>query len=238
MKKAAIKLWQHTIKHLMPPCCVACGQTTNETFICQHCLAKIESPPIACQQCGLALYEEAERCGQCLKSPPAFDRLYCLGDFKAPLSTIIQQFKFQENLACGQALSQALIQKLKIKYANEQWPEQLVAVPLHYKRLRQRGFNQSVELAKPLARSFNLKLVTKHCKRIKATTRQSELDSKARQLNLQRAFCLQQKIIANHIAIVDDVVTTTATVNSLALCLRQSGIKRIDIWCCARTQHH
>lgn len=236
MKSATIKLWQNTLNLLMPPCCVACKRATQHDFLCEKCLQKIKRPPCACQCCGLALHEPAKRCGQCLQQPPYFNKLYCLGDFTAPLSTLVQQLKFNDHFASGQALSVEFIKRLRQDYAIDSLPSLLIPVPLHRKRLGKRGFNQSLELAKPLARHFKININAHACKRIKATPAQTQLNLAARQQNLKNAFTCIKPLTAKHIAIVDDVVTTTATVNNLAKCLRQFCEQRIDIWCISRTQ--
>ncbi|WP_054775018.1 ComF family protein [Methylogaea oryzae] len=107
-------------------------------------------------------------------------------------------------------------------------------MPLHPKRYTERGFNQSLELARLLSQRLGIPLDARHCRRIRTTPPQSRLTALQRRRNLRGAFHIKGAIQADHIAILDDIVTTGATVGALARALRQAGVKRIDIWCCAR----
>lgn len=113
-------------------------------------------------------------------------------------------------------------------------PECIIPVPLHRRRLRQRGFNQALEIAKPLAKKLQLPVDFKTCIRTKHTRPQSELSAKKRQQNIKNAFTLKKPITAKHVAIVDDVMTTGNTVTELSALLRNNGVTTIEIWCCAR----
>jgi ComF family protein len=113
-------------------------------------------------------------------------------------------------------------------------PEAILPVPLHARRLRERGFNQSIELARPASRAFGLPLVRDLVKRSRPTSPQTALDIKQRRQNLRNAFVVDGKIPYSHIAILDDVVTTGSTVNELAKVLRRSGVQTIQVWSIAR----
>ena len=108
-------------------------------------------------------------------------------------------------------------------------------VPLHPIRLKDRGFNQALELAKPIARHFNIPLDIKSCKRIKATATQSTLDKKVRKKNMRGAFELVRPLDCKYLVLIDDVVTTGTTVNELAKTLKANGVQRVDVWAIART---
>ncbi|MCW8908267.1 MAG: phosphoribosyltransferase family protein, partial [Sedimenticola sp.] len=114
-------------------------------------------------------------------------------------------------------------------------PERLLPVPLHPVRLRQRGYNQSLELARPLARRLGIALEQNSCHRVLDTRPQADLPRRQRLHNLQRAFRLSHPPEARHIALVDDVVTTGSTVNELARLLLRAGVQRVDVWAVART---
>ena len=113
-------------------------------------------------------------------------------------------------------------------------PEVIIPVPLHSSRYRERGFNQSLEIARILSRRLVIPLDYRSCSRIHATQAQTQLDAKERARNLKKAFAITKPLPYTHVAILDDVVTTGATVNELAKMLRQAGVKRIDVWACAR----
>ena len=124
--------------------------------------------------------------------------------------------------------------KIEKEYEEKIYPELIVPVPLHEKRLIQRGYNQSLLLAKILSHHLKVPLSHQDCQRIKNTTAQSSLKEKARKKNLKQAFTLKAQPAIEHIALVDDVITTGATLNELSKVYKNAGVKRIDIWICAR----
>ena len=113
-------------------------------------------------------------------------------------------------------------------------PDCLVAMPLHPARLRERGYNQATELARPIARALNIPIDYQHCQRQRATAIQSDLPASERPRNVKGVFSVVKKIPVRHVVIVDDVMTTGATVAELATTLRNAGVERIDVWVCAR----
>jgi ComF family protein len=119
-------------------------------------------------------------------------------------------------------------------YRNDK-PELIIPVPLHEKRLKERGYNQSLEIARPIARQLKIPLAISVCDRIKHTPPQSSLSKYERQQNLHGAFSIHRTIPVKHVVIFDDVVTTGSTVVELGKILHQAGIERVDVWCVART---
>ena len=113
-------------------------------------------------------------------------------------------------------------------------PELIIPVPLHKSRLKERGFNQALELARPLGQRFGIPVDIQAIRRTRATAPQSGLDKKERRRNIRGAFELKGKPLARHIAIIDDVVTTGNTVNELARILRRGGATRVEVWAIAR----
>jgi ComF family protein len=112
-------------------------------------------------------------------------------------------------------------------------PAQLIPVPLHADRLRERGFNQAVELARPIARKFGLSLNLHGVRRVLATSPQSDLSRKQRLKNIRGAFEVLQSV-SGYVVIVDDVMTTGSTADELAKTLLRAGAERVDVWVCAR----
>ncbi|MCK5905419.1 MAG: ComF family protein, partial [Gammaproteobacteria bacterium] len=106
--------------------------------------------------------------------------------------------------------------------------------PLHNKRSRQRGFNQALEIAQPIAKELNIPISANAIKRIKYTEAQSLLSAVERRKNLRNSFALSKPIIAEHIVLVDDVVTTGTTVYELATLLKKSGVRKVGVWAVAR----
>jgi len=113
-------------------------------------------------------------------------------------------------------------------------PELIVPVPLHRERLRERGFNQSLEIARQVGKQLNLKIDYRSVIRVKPTPTQTDLPLKKRRSNVRNAFKVNRSIEARHITLLDDVVTTGSTTDELARCLKQSGVERVDVWTVTR----
>ncbi len=113
-------------------------------------------------------------------------------------------------------------------------PELLIPVPLHKHRYRQRQFNQATEIARPISQQLGIPLNLNACVRVRDTKPQFDLPAKQRKKNLRKAFAMKNAIHADHVAIIDDVVTTGNTVNEFAKLVRRSGVGKIDIWSFAR----
>lgn len=153
--------------------------------------------------------------------------------YQTPISQLLLAIKFGKNLrsltTLGQLTAHGILPLM------DKVPEALLPVPLHLHRLRKRGFNQALELARPLAQQLGIPVITHAVLRQKATQAQTELDFDQRQRNIQQAFSLVKSIPYQHVVIFDDVITTGATSSELAALLTIYGIKRVDIWSCART---
>ena len=132
----------------------------------------------------------------------------------------------------GQLLGKLMAREIALK--EMPLPQLLLPVPLHAKRLRQRGYNQALELARPIANSFGLPIDTSSCMRRKATTEQVGLSAKKRKSNIKDAFEITGDFRNKHVAIIDDVMTTGSTVSELSQQLLQAGAKQVDVWVCAR----
>lgn len=154
--------------------------------------------------------------------------------YAPPISTLIHWMKFQGNLAAALTLGCLLVEFLGERQPPR--PEVLLPVPLHRARLRARGFNQSMELARPLARRWALPLTPNLGERTRATPPQSELRSPARRIeNVAGAFRISPRgRLPESVAVVDDVVTTGATVRELTRTLRAAGVRQVQVWCCAK----
>src|SRR5690606_25479155 len=145
---------------------------------------------------------------------------------------LLPRFKFHRDLAAGRLLAEAMA----ARFAPLPRPGALLPVPLHRGRLRRRGYDQALELARPLARALDLPLLPGALRRVRATRPQSELDAAARARNLRGAFAVEAGTpLPAHVALVDDVMTTGATLHAAALALRRAGVARVDAWVCART---
>jgi len=229
-------LLQRLISTVYPPRCVLCGSTGfNDMDICEVCYADLPWIESACTQCALPLAKHSGdqlKCGQCLQKPPVFDRSVSLFSYEKEAVTLIHQLKFNEKLAYSRLLGSMLADA--IDQNDIELPDCILPVPLYKKRLKLRGFNQSIELARPVANTFNIPLDMRSVKRVRDTQSQTELDKKQRRKNMRAAFEVVEPLSAQHAVIVDDVVTTTSTVNEMARILKRAGVRRVDVWSIAR----
>jgi len=221
------------IRFLLPRHCLLCGATTaRNALLCAGCDAELPRNTIACRQCGLPLPALRERCGHCLKNPPHVDRSVIPLHYAEPVDRLIKDFKFQARFPAGQALAELLADTLLTRHDAK--PEWIVPVPLHRQRLRERGFNQALELSRWLSRRLGIPVAAEACRRRRATAVQSRLDAGERRRNIRHAFAIHQLPKAGHLALVDDVVTTGHTVNELARVLKRAGVATVEVWAVAR----
>jgi len=216
--------------------CVLCGARSHTEFhLCEACYRDIETKNSVCRCCALpirALDNESRLCGACIQQMPPYKTVYRFADYAPPLDRIIQQLKFNQKLHYARLLGRLMAKDIRARGLD--LPDALLPVPLHSQRLKQRGFNQAVEIARILARSLDLPLDIHSCSRIRPTPEQSGLAAKQRKTNIKGAFQVRGAIKGKHIAILDDVMTTCSTVDELTRVLKNNGVQRVDVWICAR----
>lgn len=224
--------WGHGIQRWLLPCrCRLClAPDPDERGICAGCLTELPRTPIACPRCGRPLARPHALCGECQRHPPAFDRCVALFRYAAPLDALVLQLKFGQAVHLARTFAVLFAERLR----DEPRPDAVLPVPLHPARQRERGFNQAIEIARPLARQLGCALDLDTCVRVRATSPQTRLSAGARHRNLRGAFQLTRRP-GRHIALIDDVMTTGSTLNELAKALRRGGAEQIDVWVCART---
>jgi len=220
---------------LLETVCVLCGERGEAGLdLCRACRLDLPVIETACERCAIplpAMHRHDGLCGHCQHEPPAFERCLAPFAYQAPLDRLLQDLKFNRRLALARTLGRLMARWLA-DHTNS-LPECLMPVPLHPTRLRERGFNQSLELARPIARRLGLPLDIHGCQRLRNTLPQAELSARQRHGNLKGAFGVKEAV-AGHIAIIDDVMTTGSTVRELARTLRKAGARRVDVWVCAR----
>ncbi len=224
---------------LFPRHCVFCSLPSQRDYhVCHHCETLLPELKTACKCCGLSLPSNQSGliCGQCLKTPPHFDRTYALFPYQLPLSHLIKQMKFHHTLLYAELFGELICTQLNGWYDKEPLPQAILPVPLHQQRLRQRGYNQAIEIAKPIKHHCKLPLLKTICHRHRATQAQSDLKMNQRKQNIAGAFQTLAPLHYQHLAIIDDVMTTGHTVNELARVLKSAGVARVDVWCVARIQ--
>ena len=178
------------------------------------------------------------KCGNCLKDKPFYDISFAAWKYQPPISHFISQLKFHHKLKFAKFLGSFLAEYLQQhRSENLAWPQYLIPVPLHRKKLSKRGFNQALEIARTISKKVNVPINLGLCIRKKNTLPQSQLNAPSRIKNLNEAFKIKKVIFPKHIAIIDDVMTTGVTINSLSKVLKQGGVEKIEIWSCARASN-
>lgn len=218
------------IKFFSILCCL-CGATADKFPICAECLNDLPWILNTCYRCADV---GSPVCGNCLRHPPLFHRTISLFQYDDLIGRCIQLLKFNRQLIYARLFGNLFVSVLKKAYQEDVFPQYILPMPLHRSRLVERGYNQALEIAKPIYRAFKCALY-KGCVRHKNTMPQSLTLANDRIKNLKNAFSINSPSQAIHIAILDDVVTTGATVTSLTHVLKKSGATRVDVWCVART---
>lgn len=187
---------------------------------------------MACPRCAAPLAAGAMgACGACLQRPPAFDAVTAAFRYAAPADRLIQDLKYRRRLA----LARVLGRRLAAQIAAAPLPDVIVPVPLHPARLRERGYNQSLELARVLARQLGIPLAAHDAVvRIRPTASQTRLAPEERKRNVRNAFRIAADFSGRHVAIVDDVMTSGHTVNTLAKSFKRAGARCVSVWVVAR----
>lgn len=204
-----------------------CDLSADNQWICNHCESSLPKSRPGCQTCATPITGNTPRCGQCLKSPPAIDQLVASFDYQFPINQWLPQFKFSHQSALAKWFAEQLIASLNL--IDQQLPEAILPVPLHDKRMRQRGYNQAHLIARHLSRKLRVPLLDTAVKRHKTTEAQSGLSVKQRQINIRQAFTVKATL-PKSVAIVDDVFTTGSTVNELSRTLKLHHCQRVEAW--------
>jgi len=170
-------------------------------------------------------------CGACLAHPPRFDRVIAPAAYAYPLDRLIQSFKYSGNLPVAPLLAEVMLPAIQA----EPLPDIIVAMPLSQERLRERGFNQSLEIARLIGARVRVPVNTAACVRLRHSEAQSVLPFTRRADNIKGAFVCMADVSGHSVAVVDDVLTTGSTLNELARVLKACGAARVTGWIAART---
>lgn len=208
--------------------CQLCGLRTADT-LCASCSRELPLwSATGCPRCG----EQAapgQLCGACLAHPPAFDHTIAAFRYAFPLDRLVQSFKFNANLALADLFASALAGA-----AGCVRPDTLIALPLARKRLAERGFNQSALLAERVARRLDIDYAAHGLLKVRDTPPQAGLNRRARLKNVRGAFASEASLAGKHVALVDDVMTTGATLSEAARTLKLAGAATVSAWVVAR----
>jgi ComF family protein len=216
----------------LPWRCQLCGDPgTDGVDLCDGCIADLPRNTICCARCALPLASSAALCGACQRRLPPWDAAWAPFVYGWPLDRLEAGFKFGGDLACGRSLA-TLWRDTPLPLDR---PGLILPVPLHRQRLRERGYNQALELARPIAHALSVPLRHDVLVRHRASVPQTELDARTRRRNVRKAFALKlTKALPAHVVIVDDVMTTGATLAECARTVKRAGVLRVDVWALAR----
>lgn len=230
------------IFHQLPQACLLCDIPGHGLPLCQGCRQDLPWNSSACEHCALPVPAGQSCCAACLQKPPLQTRTLAPLRYEFPADHLVAGLKYHGRLAHAPLLGELLGELLRQRIADNhmQPPDLLLPVPLHKKRLAERGYNQAMEIARPLARYLRLPLETRLLARHQATAAQMQLDAAQRARNPRGAFRLDMERLAalgpiRHVAVIDDVMTTGATLAEITRLLRDAGIPEISLLVVTRT---
>lgn len=226
--------WLNKIQQIFYPyTCFICNKAgENELDLCGQCHKDLKKMGPVCQICGIAMQsKQLFTCGRCLAKKPHFDSITTLYEYDETSKQLIQALKFNSKYNCARTMGKLMSEHFQL---NDTLPDAILAVPLHKKRRRERGFNQAQLIAQHIHQQLDIPLFNNACTRTINTASQTTLKAKERRKNLRNAFSYNSLQIINSIAVIDDVVTTGSTANEIARTLKKAGVKHVEIWRFAR----
>jgi ComF family protein len=223
--------WPLILSRLMPAACALCGERAGEPGLCGPCVAALPRlPESRCPSCA-APTATGEICGRCLSHPPRFDQVVAALEYAHPVDALVTALKYGRRLSCARPLAFCLAQALD----RAPYPDLVVAMPMAPAHLAERGFNQAAEIARLICAEFGLALATAIATRTRGSVPQASLPWRLRKKNVRGAFACAADLDGRHIAVVDDVLTTGATLDELARVLKRQGARSVTGWVAART---
>lgn len=226
------------VQWLFPGVCILCSAKAHRKIdLCEACECELPWLPDACRCCAQPIFSQQSLnslCGNCVIHPPPFASTLALFAYRDPIIKLIAGLKFHKKLIYARVLGELLAARFKQVNADA-LPECIIPVPLHAQRLRERGYNQALEMARPISKQLKIPLNIHCCVRTRATQAQVTLPADERHLNVKNAFAVAEPLAVKHVAVIDDVMTTGHTLAELCQALHKSGVEQIDVWCAART---
>jgi ComF family protein len=225
-----LKIGTKISQTLLAQDCLLCQAASGDRLICEACERELPSTASACPRCALAGSSNAE-CGACIADPPHYDASCAAFIYAYPLDTLIQALKYGGQLALAALFARKLHQRIGAATGIDL----IVPLPLHPARLAERGFNQAAEIARALSRFTGIAMDARLARRVRNTAPQTALPWRERAANMRQAFACERDLAGLRVAVVDDVMTTGATLNEFACALKRSGAARVENWVVART---
>lgn len=222
---------------LLPPCCPGCGEQRPLTpvGICRPCLRTLQLPPARCPRCAFPYpgdLASGHLCERCSRQPPDFLDTYALGLYQGPLRQLVSSLKFRRRPLLDRPLGELLARRLQRR--GDPQPDLIIPVPLHLHRLRQRGFNQALLLARGLAAAWRSPVAANLLEQTRPTHTQKGLDARRRQDNLRGIFAVKRQLDGERLLLVDDVMTTGATARACSAVLTRAGAGEVRVAVLAR----
>ena len=215
----------------LPQHCLLCRAAAPALALCNKCYAELPWLPAArCPQCALPTHG-GQLCGACLSHPPRFDAVTAAFVYAWPLAPLIHQYKYAGNLVLARLFARALATRIIGT------TDLIIPMPLAPARLRERGFNQALEIARTVSRATGIALAATACRRVRDSAPQATLPWKERAKNIRGAFVCDADLRGKRVAVIDDVLTTGATLNELARNLRKAGASHVEGWVVARQEN-
>jgi ComF family protein len=219
-------------KRALPQRCELCAAPSGSNLVCEACTRDLPRVGPACPVCALPSANAAV-CGGCLSHPPAFDATVAAFAYAFPVDRLIHAFKYQGRLALAEWSAGALLaERARLGRPD---PDRLIALPLSVERQRERGYNQAAEIARVISRGSGVGQLSAGVRRIGAAPPQAMLPWTARASNVRGAFACDLELAGLRIAVIDDVMTTGASLSELARTLRAAGAESVENWVVART---
>jgi ComF family protein len=209
-----------------------CGVAGPHDGICNACYRDL--PGLASARCPVCanLSTDSQRCGECIAHAPSFSRTSVAVSYRFPVDPLVLRLKYGPDLTVVEPLAALLAERVR----TERPPDLVLAMPMAPPRLRERGFNQALELARALCSRLGLKLAPEVCRRTRHGPPQTALPWDERRRNIRGAFQCERNLAGARVAVVDDVLTTGATLNELAGVLLRAGATEVVGWVVARTE--
>ncbi len=224
-------LRQALLAVIAPQACVLCAASTRDLPICGACTRELPWNDCACPGCALPQTHD-RRCSSCSNAPPAFDRAWTGFRFAAPVQQSVHGLKYRAAFLHARLLGSLMAQRLTRRA--QPLPQLIIPVPLHRSRLIRRGYNQALELAHVISAETNIPCDRAAAQRLGRTEDQIGKTAAQRRANMKGAFHITRALEGLHVALLDDVMTTGATLSELARVCRKAGAARIEAWAAAR----
>jgi ComF family protein len=223
---------------LVPRRCALCGEPGAGDCVCPGCRADLPWLSNRCARCGAQLPPgfAGRECGRCGGAGRVSSRIFSAFAYVYPMDRLVTGAKFRRRLQCARVLGELLAAALAgaLQRGTVDYPELLIPVPLHPRRLGERGFNQALEIARPVAKRLRVSVRAELCARVRPTAEQTGLAAAERRRNVRRAFVASTAVAGARVAVVDDVITTGSTAAAVAQALREAGAAHIQVWTAAR----